>query len=263
MSLCALVMIDFYYICMVSKDLEYFGAIMNGGGNGESKNRFRVFHKRRGRRFGGVDGEEAVSAGVLPVAEDPETGKIHVLLGQEAVGSRLWCDFGGGISAGTCSLVGAAREFTEETLGIFVRKALTSLTIDFISQRLIPDQPFRSMFGYAVPYDMYVIWVDFDPELPEVFRERRMAVMFTTACTTMAHIFPSHAFHASGCIHAQYLEKTEIAWVPLDNILNGLCEKPLRSEFADTILMYANKLKEHASYSPSCCIHPPAVAWAK
>jgi|GEM_PF-3140628 len=66
----------------------------------------------------------ATAAGVMPISLDPDTKEVVVLLGLE---DRWWdrhkdiwiTDFAGRIDPGETKLIAAAREFTEETAGIY------------------------------------------------------------------------------------------------------------------------------------------------
>jgi hypothetical protein len=66
----------------------------------------------------------ATAAGVMPISLDPDTKEVVVLLGLE---DRWWdrhrdiwiTDFAGKIDSGETKLIAAAREFTEETAGVY------------------------------------------------------------------------------------------------------------------------------------------------
>lgn len=198
--------------------------------------------------------KEAASAGVLPFARDPSNGMVFFLLGRERdrrnkYGVNVWCDFGGGISHGSCSMIGASREFAEETLGVVVGRGGNGVTHEFVNLNCCGDQPIRSMFGNAVPYDMYMIEIAYDVLLPTKFQKRREIAQTPNAREHLSCLLPRKAFTSSGRVTNSYLEKDCIAWVSLENVFY-FAEKnkqeniiTLRPEFAQTINHFAWRIQ--------------------
>jgi hypothetical protein len=215
--------------------------------------RYAINYRRKS-----VNALRVASAGVLPFAKDKRNDTIYFLLGREQNrhtrrGTSVWCDFGGGVSPGTCSLLGASREFAEETLGVVVGEAMIGPTIDFVTSNVCENQPIRSMFGNAVPYDMYLIEIPFDVLMPTKFQQRRNIATSANAKNNLKHMFPRKAFHSNGSIVNAYLEKECLAWVSMTNLLhfsngsNEWCEDSqlvLRREFAQTISHFSWRIQE-------------------
>lgn len=209
---------------------------------------------------------EAASAGVLPFARDPQSGVTFFLLGRERDrrnrhGISVWCDFGGGISHGANSMVGASREFAEETLGIVVGSGGNGASLEFVTEHSCTDQPIRSMFGNAVPYDMYLIEISYDGALPAKFHQRRDIAQSVKAREQLSHVLPRKAFSSSGRVTNSYLEKDCIAWVSLDNMFcyaNKAWEESciiLRPEFAQTVNHFAWRIQDAVAKDPKKIMH--------
>lgn len=103
-----------------------------------------------------------VYVGVLPFAF--YKNKLYLGLGQEKIrkgwkGSGLWSDFGGGLESSESRKQGAAREFFEESMGLFVggpEEAYNKL-----SEKL-------SISGKG--YTIYLLEVKFNSEASKLFR---------------------------------------------------------------------------------------------
>ena len=193
-----------------------------------------------------------MSAGVLPFAVK-ENGELVFLLGRERerrgrfIGrSHVWCDFGGGVSPKIHSIFGAAREFAEETIGVVVGKGTNSATVDYISSRVCPEQPIRSMFGSSVPYDMYIIEIPYDPLICTRFSQRRRIAEHPNAVHELAGVLPQRCFHKSGRMRDAFLEKDCLRWVTWHELLQYANHHdtlfPLRREFSATIHFYASRI---------------------
>jgi hypothetical protein len=173
-------------------------------------------------------------------------GRERLRRGRYAEKSHVWCDFGGGVSPHSPSLLGASREFAEETMGVVVGKSSNTATIEFVSQRVCPQQPIRSMFGTSVPYDMYLVQIPFDVNIPQTFLERRQLAQDHTAHVTLHGLFPDRCFHRSGRMRDAFLEKDCLQWVTWHELLEYATTHhskfPLRREFSATIFFFATRI---------------------
>ena len=206
----------------------------------------------------------AMSAGVLPFAVAPN-GQVFFLIGRERerVGRHIykrhvWCDFGGGISPRTHSLIGACREFAEETIGIVVGNGTNSATIDFVSKHVCENQPIRSMFGSSVPYDMYLIEIAYEEDLPKRFLERRQLAERIDACKELAGVMPQRYFHKSGRMRDAFLEKDMLSWITWEEL-----QTACTSSWKDSSLLTPIRLRREFSATISCHLHAIASAVSK
>lgn len=102
------------------------------------------------------------AAGVLPVAVEPVTGTVVVLLGRDAAAKGgTWSDFaGGGEPEDPSPRHTALRELAEETGGAL------ALTLDDLRDAL----EFRGVTSSGKALFRYVVRVPFDPEVPRRFK---------------------------------------------------------------------------------------------
>lgn len=119
---------------------------------------------------------QLTGAGVLPVFVDEATGRVLLLLGQETFvknwsGSMQWSAFSGASKPGETEREAAAREFFEETLGVFggdstsTEEDLQDYAVRVISCRDHKSHTFRRV--------LFVKQFPFDVHLERRFNERR------------------------------------------------------------------------------------------
>lgn len=133
------------------------------------------------------------AAGVLPYAQ--VEGVTWFLIGREVYGraQNTWADFGGSRHSkseniATC----AAREFTEETLGLLMLKAEAR-------QKLGPFIDVKTSSSGRGYYRMYLMPIDYDPKLPGRYS------------TTYAYLRGIKAMKP-------HLEKKELMWIRAEDL---------------------------------------------
>lgn len=136
-----------------------------------------------------------MGAGILPIAIYNK--KIYLLLGKEN-GSGGWSDFGGGREQGESLYQTALREGVEELNGFLgtesdMKKLIENNSVGVIST----DKPI---------YKCYMIKINYDANLPFYFNSnfKLMRRRLTNAVRESNGLF----------------EKSEIKWIPLDEIKN-------------------------------------------
>lgn len=147
----------------------------------------------------------AYAAGILPYTF--HDGQVFMLLGKD-IRDNTWSDFGGKSEAVDARpLDTACREFYEETCGLVIDpKAL--------HVRMAGQTPYsRTYTQHGKTYYMYTLQLPFRPDHRANFR-RMLAYM--------RHI---HCFKRK-------VEKTDIRWVPVDDMLKGTIR--LRPVFDNT-----------------------------
>lgn len=130
------------------------------------------------------------AAGTLSYAQNPEDGKIYVLLAKEAVwegpSSGKWKGFGGRREANETIFQTAIRETLEES------RNTICYSID-----QIPFDHLITVAHYHHKYLQIMLPIEYDPEIP-----RR--------------------FHRVEVEDRHYLEKTEIRWVLLEDLMQAV-----------------------------------------
>lgn len=130
------------------------------------------------------------AAGTLSYAQNPEDGKIYVLLAKEAVwegpSSGKWKGFGGKREANETIFETAIRETLEES------RNMICYSIDEI-----PFDQLITVAHYHHKYLQIMLPIEYDPEIP-----RR--------------------FHLVEVEDRHYLEKTEIRWVLLEDLMQAV-----------------------------------------
>ena len=138
------------------------------------------------------------SAGVLPytIYED---GTVYLLLGKDKDG--YWSDFGGRAEPYEREAAAtASREFFEETLGVILSQETMRKILKYSrNYKLIRSQTMKGS-----PYIMYIVRVPYK-NYPETF--------------SLFHNFIRKSKH---CNQKKLLEKTEIKWFSLENVLASL-----------------------------------------
>lgn len=135
---------------------------------------------QRDEQFDAADVEaRTLGAGVMPCATAPD-GTLHFLLGRERFlpswrGSCRWSAFEGTRNHHESVVGTAAREFTEESLGVVLPRAAAerALRERAYERRLVLRIVSGDRLGY---HCMYVQRVPWDPELPRRFERVRAAL---------------------------------------------------------------------------------------
>lgn len=160
--------------------------------------------------------QDAGAGGVLPIARDPQ-GQTWILLGREnshrrgVIHAGTWCDFGGVFAKNKCPTTSAAREFVEETLGCALGHMSTHETKMYIQNH--ECLCVRSMYGRVVPYDMHIVAIDYDPDIPAKFTRCLGEITQKTS-----NFFPKFVFDQHGRPKSAFLEKDALRWISLDEL---------------------------------------------
>lgn len=158
-------------------------------------------------------------ASVVPFAVD-DRGDIKILISSEAFGEDRgkWSSFAGKFESSESPLDAASREFFEESFGLFGTRA-------HVRQLL-------KQSGVVVPSENglhYLIQVPFDASLPHTFAGTRESVRKYVHAVTGKRRLP----------YAPFIEKAELAWVPLAKIPKKF---RLRAGFARDIPLIRNAI---------------------
>jgi hypothetical protein len=173
-----------------------------------------------------------IHAGGVLIYSFNKDGKIVFLLGRENYVKSIQnnkhskagklCDFGGGILNTESIQYGITREFYEESMGAIMSN-------DDLLKLITSDEAFI-FINKEHPYIECIIKINYNTELPRVYNNIRR---YLDACmlyiskddVNFLHTIPS-------CPHG-YLEKTEIKWLTISDILNDVDN--IRMEFRNTI----------------------------
>lgn len=142
--------------------------------------------------------------GVLPYAYE-SSGDLYFLCGKERyspgfTGSNLWSDFGGD-PEGESVILGGAREFFEESMGMFGN-------VNQIAKKLKTATRVKVLEGV-----MFLFEVHYDKNLPMTFKN--------------VYKYMNLAYPQSDYEHG-YLEKTGVKWVSLRDLKNAVKERDYR-----------------------------------
>ena len=157
---------------------------------------YYYYHDYLSSRFVGY-----YAAGVLPVAYDPSTARMYMLLGHDGFRDS-WSDFSGGRDfAEVDPTLTACREFMEETSGVVADVPSAAVCLQLLEQKdvmksILYSQKKKSSFIH------YVINVTFDPSIPDRFARRQSEIRYRA--------------------EASFLEKTKIAWVDIEEFRSTL-----------------------------------------
>lgn len=125
-------------------------------------------------------------AGVLPFAVAPN-GTVMLLLAKEAFGRDVhkWSGFGGGVTKGETAIDAAVRECYEELNGLLL-----------VTPAMLEAAPSMPLERGGV---QFLLRTHFDSRAPEMFAAVRRRIQ--------QEVGPN--------VYSPFLEKSEIAWVPL------------------------------------------------
>lgn len=172
-----------------------------------------------------------IHAGGVLIYSFNNDGKLVFLLGRENYVKSIknnkhdkagkFCDFGGGILNTESIQYGITREFYEETMGAI-------MTNDELYNLITNDDTYL-FINKKHPYIECIIKLNYNTELPKVYNNIRRyldecMLYISNDGTNFQHMIPS-------CPHG-YLEKTEIKWLAISDILNDIDN--IRQEFKDT-----------------------------
>ena len=174
------------------------------------------------------------TAGVIPVAVEPQTKNVYLLLGREVnydntvVDNGNWCDFGGHSLEDENILTTAAREFTEESLGV-VRLDNASPVCrarDYATrcEKILTDKQYLFYVHCQYPgldclkmQYYYVLQVPWQADLPNQFQHTRKKLLTTPKNVYRSN--PHPALDQQQTVQPQYLEKQTVQWWSLDRLL--------------------------------------------
>ena len=163
----------------------------------------------------------AYAAGVLPIAWVTETQAVF-LVGRDAR-DHSYSDFGGRSEKCDRDIAcTASREFWEETLGVFVDAKV-------VKTRMTPGNcvVLESKTQNGWPYHTFVV------EMP----------LTTHLRSTFAKVL-GFMRHRAG-VSRMYLEKTDVVWLTLDELLNR--DLPKRNVFQATLELHKDALRSMAA----------------
>jgi hypothetical protein len=179
--------------------------------------------KGRSRRRRSITKTNNRYVGVLPYAT--KNGKRYYLIGKEHKqtgwdGSGKWSDFGGDPEDET-PLVGAAREFYEETMGFFGNMTDIVKNLQNSKRVSVPG-------GYT-----YLLKIKFDPQLPLLFERVHR---YFLQCAKM-HRRKVGYMGIPSCPEGLF-EKTDILWVSETDLKKAVTTKSdiFRSQFLHSLL---------------------------
>ena len=165
------------------------------------------------------------TAGVICFSIEPKTKSIYVLLGKETCfeGEKItdskngkWCDFGGRLKSIETNELGAAREFTEESLGVI---SFTNLQPcgdnsykDFITDMLEKRQyclklKLKTESNRRIYFLKQIEW---QPGVEQKFQRLRYNII--------NRINTNHPAFDEGNLNKDYLEKYCIKWWSIDRL---------------------------------------------
>ena len=163
-------------------------------------------------------------AGVLPYAIHKGTkyyliGREHLQVGWD--GSGKWSDFGGD-PEGETPLVGASREFYEETMGFFGNLTDIVKSLKKTKRVSVPG-------GYT-----YLMKIKYDPLLPVLFERVHRYFM---QCAKM-HKYKDGYMGIPSCPNGLF-EKTDIKWISESELKKVVKEKAnmFRKQFLKSLLV--------------------------
>jgi hypothetical protein len=152
------------------------------------------------------------AAGILPISR--ANGRVLFLVGKGYDGG--WSDFGGRSEREDrgCSINTAIREFYEEALGCFGN-------LQGLRKRMLRGNcvPIRGFTQNGHPYTMFVVEIPFEERIGDIYAN--------------VASFITHEFQGTR------IEKKEIAWVTLEDLLS----MPMRSAFRSTVQTNVNLLE--------------------
>lgn len=150
---------------------------------------------------------EIIGAGVLPFAV--HGGQAHVLLGKETADNKFGV-FGGRMKPGLGVVQSAVAEFHEETLGVIMPPEAMATLLDNRCYELM----FKTATGPHKFFVTYMLQIPFDPSLPKRFRDIRSSL-----CD--GDVVVPGSIGPDGDVLYDFLEKNELAWFPLGDILDA------------------------------------------
>lgn len=172
------------------------------------------------------------TAGVVCFSIEPVTNSIYVLLGKESrfEGDRVtdsktgkWCDFGGRLKNTELTEEGAAREFTEESLGVVKLEAkpdnptnssyVDTVVTMFKNKQYYAKLKIESKHNQRVYFLKQIEW---QPNIENSFQNLRHTILNKETTETNKQNHP--AFGPDSKLNMDYLEKICIRWWSIDRL---------------------------------------------
>ena len=189
------------------------------------------------------------AAGIVCFAIDPRNSSITVLLGRETPYGRhhrkgVWCEFGGKRERTETPVETAAREFTEESLGVvklnkhsYFQKQNYAAAVKHVLLKQTRMTKFTVCISnrkvnriHKVNLKTYfILQIPWQPGVPQIFLNVREKLAFARHNEQQGRANPGFPFSllshpavsrdkGSISINKRYLEKQEIGWWPLSNL---------------------------------------------